>query len=561
MNDPRENPGGRARGRAGGPPSPRGTSQNSLRAGHGHAATRGRRGRSSRRAVKSVRRRRALRTTGIVASAVLLVAAGSGAWLYHHLNGNINSVSIEGGGKEKADSFGRTPINLLVIGADARDSAADCKLGGACSQVAGQGHADVEMVVHISADRSNATVMSIPRDTLVHVPACTDPKGGKSTQGFDGMVNSALAYGPSCQVETVHQLTGVPIDHFLMVDFSGVVNMSDAVGGVPVCVNDDVYDTESHLKLSKGTHTLKGKGALEFVRTRYGFGDGGDRGRAAAQHMYLGSMIRKFHSARTLADPTKVYPLVNAATKALTVDDGLNSIKKLGGLATDVNKVPAKRITFTTMQTDVDPNNQARLRVGSGAKDLFHRITADQPLTGSSAAKGGSTGSTGSGGSSGSTVPAARVSVSVRNGTGVGGRASVVSDALAAKGFDQGTTTTGNAPAPASTTTLDYGPGQSAEARTAAKALGLPASRLTQGPGSGLTLVIGSDWPSGSAYPGGAAGASNAHSALSDSDSQTADQSGACAKVSTYNTVNLNGVPMTPTRAYANSRDVPNSAP
>ena len=238
--------------------------------------------RAGRRAKPLARRKRLGRIALFTASGMILVTAGAGAWLYEHLNGNIKSVAIDdgAGGKEKADAFGRTPINILVIGSDGRNNKADCKLGGGCGSASSTvGHnADVEMVVHVSADRSNATVMSIPRDTMTNVPACKDPDSSQSTAGYYGQINSALQYGPACQVKTIHQLTGIAIDHFVMLDFSGVVKMSDAVGGVSVCVSDNVYDTYSHLKLAKGTHTLKGDAALEFVRSRHGFGDGSDLG-------------------------------------------------------------------------------------------------------------------------------------------------------------------------------------------------------------------------------------------------------------------------------------------
>jgi len=316
------------------------------------AAARSRGGKRARRARPVSRAQRVLKILAISLSALIVVTAGAGWWFYDHLNGNIHSLSLDGkGGTEKADAFGRTPINILVMGSDGRTSAADCKLGGGCAKTGVQSgsNADVEMVLHISADRSNATVMSIPRDTMTQVPACKNNENGQSTPGYYGQINSALQYGPACQVATVHQLTGITIDHFVKLDFSGVVKMSDAVGGVPVCVSDDVYDTYSHLKLSKGTHTLKGVAALEFVRSRHGFGDGSDLGRTISQHIFLSAMIRKFKSAGTLTDPTAVYGLADAATKALTVDDGLGSVKKLIALASDVNKVPTKRITFTCL--------------------------------------------------------------------------------------------------------------------------------------------------------------------------------------------------------------------
>ncbi|WP_430378764.1 LCP family protein [Streptomyces sp. B1-3] len=517
------------------------------------AATRSQGGKRSRRRARPVHRiRRILLIIGVCLTILVLGTAGAGWWFYQHLNGNINSVALDGkGGSEKADAFGRTPINILVMGSDGRTSKADCKLGGGCSRTGvqtGNGNADVQMVVHISADRSNATIMSIPRDTMVNVPACKDSESGESTPGYYGQINSALQYGPACQVATIHQLTGIPIDHFVKLDFSGVVKMSDAVGGVSVCVSDNVYDTYSHLKLSKGTHTLKGQAALEFVRSRHGFGDGSDLGRTVSQHIFLSAMIRKFKSAGTLTDPTAVYDLADAATKALTVDDGLGSVKKLISLADDVNKVPTKRMTFTTMQTAPDPTNSNRVVVGSGAKDLFSSIVDDQSLTTGSGKKSAAAGAK----PSASAVPASQVAVTVENGTTITGRASEVASALTQQGFSSATTTA-NAPSPATTTTLTYGSGQKGAAQTAAKALGLSASHLEQGSGTGLTLVIGADWTSGSTYPGGASSHAPADTkaAVSNAHAQTADQAKTCAKVSPYKTVELNGVPMTPAQAYA----------
>lgn len=573
MSDPWDGPGGQVTRGTARVPAQRTDESGAPRPSGGRSAARqaareaGRppRGARARRSRPVRRGRRALRIAGIGLSLAVLVTAGAGWWFYEHLNGNIHSVSLDGkGGTEKADAFGRTPINILVMGSDGRTSKADCELGGGCSRTGVQdgSNADVQMVVHISADRSNATVMSIPRDTMTKVPACKDSSSGRSTGGYYGQINSALQYGPACQVATVHQLTGIPIDHFVKLDFSGVVKMSDAVGGVSVCVTDDVYDTYSHLKLSEGGHTLKGVAALEFVRSRHGFGDGSDLGRTISQHIFLGAMIRKFKSAGTLTDPGAVYDLADAATKALTVDDGLGTVKKLIGLATDVNKVPTKRMTFTTMQTGADPGDSNRVVVGSGAKALFSAIASDRSLTTGSGGKSGAATATAGAKATASAVPASEIAVTVENGTAITGRASAVAAALTAKGFSTATTTA-NAPSPAAGTTLTYGAGRKAEARTAAKALGLPASHLKQGSGSGLTLVVGADWPSGTSWPGGSSAASPApadtKAAVSNAHAQTADQAKTCAKVSPYKTVSLNGVPMTPAQAYAAARGKPDS--
>ncbi|MCA1220629.1 LCP family protein [Streptomyces sp. 8L] len=524
-----------------------------------------------RRAKPLPRYKRVVRAVLMVVSALVLIVAGGGAWLYEHLSGNIHSVAIDGAGsKEKADSFGRTPINILAIGSDGRNSASDCKLGGGCgSGTSTAGHnADVEMVVHISADRSNATVMSIPRDTMTQVPACKNTDGGPSTPGYQGQINSALQYGPACQVSTVHQLTGIPIDHFVMLDFSGVVKMSDAVGGVSVCVSDNVYDTYSHLKLAKGQHTLKGDAALEFVRTRHGLGDGSDLGRTYAQHIFLSAMIRKFKSAGTLSDPPKVYSLANSATKAMTVDTGLNSIGKLIGLADDLNKVPTKRLTFTTMQTGASPTDANRVIPAPGATALFSAIADDKPLTSSDGKKTSAGEKPSSGGktdtkpSPSASVPPADVSVEVENGTSTSGRAAALQSVLTGKGFATGSS--GNAEAPQSRTTLAYGPGEKAAAQTAASALGLPSSHLTSSDSSGLVLTVGSDWPSGDTFPGGSGSGSSsadAQAAVSGAHAESADDSKACASVSQDKTVEINGVPMTPSQAYAASTNKKDSAP
>jgi LCP family protein required for cell wall assembly len=528
-------------------------------------------GRAEARRGRARRKKRGVgKIVAITTSVTILIVAGVGALLYEHLNGNINSVAISGGGSEKADAFGRTPINILLIGSDTRSSVADCKLGGACDGSAGNGNADVEMILHVSADRSNATVMSVPRDTVAQIPACKDPSTGQTVPSQTTIINSALAHGPACQVAAVHQLTGIPLDHFMMVDFGGVVNMSDAIGGVPVCVSDNVYDTYSHLKLPKGTHTLKGVAALEFLRSRHGFGDGSDLGRTAAQHMYLASMVRTLKSAGTLTDPNALYGLTDAATKALTVDTGLASIPNLLGLANALNKVPPNRITFTTMQTAPDPNNNSRVVVSVAAQNLFDAIINDQSLTTSSGAKStadthATSTATPTPRPAQPTVPNAQITVQVNNASKLTGRASSVAQYLINQGFGPNSGA-GNAPVPAATTSVHYAPGQQAEAQAVARALQIPTGRLRQDSGvSTVTVVIGSDWNSGTTFPASAGGSSkpapaDTEAAVSGANAQNGDQK-ECAPVSTFRTVVLGGVPMTPTQAYADSPNVPHSAP
>ncbi len=157
-------------------------------------------------------------------------------------------------------------------------------------------------------------------------------------------------------------------------------------------------------------------------------------------------------------------------------------------------------------------------------------------------------------------MPAAEIAVTVENGTGITGRASALATALTGQGFSSATTTA-NAPSPAGSTTLTYGTGEKGAAQTVAKALGLPPSHLKQGTGSGLTLVIGSDWPNGTSYPGGSSSPAPADTkaAVGGAHASTADEAKTCAKVSPYRTVTFDGVSMTPSQAYAAARNKPDS--
>jgi LCP family protein required for cell wall assembly len=501
---------------------------------------------------------------------VLLLGCGAAAYAYYKLNGNIKSANLSAGGKngaghEQPDAFGRTPINILMIGSDSRADAGDKKLGGAADSTGAR--ADVEMVVHISADRSNATVMSIPRDTVASWGACHDPKYPSMSAQTDQKINAALNGGPGCSVVAVHQLTGIPIDHFMMVDFSGVVKMSDAVGGVPVCVTADIYDPYSHLKLKQGSHVLKGKGALAFLRTRHGFGDGSDsRGRTVAQHVFLTSMINTMKKNGSLTNAGRLWSLANAATSNLTVDHGIDSIPKLIGLAKDVNKVPQNRITFATMQTyDATVNGASQTFVQKpNAPALFKTIADDQALTTAAGKKLQTTAPT---------ISPSTIAVQVLNGTSVYHRAGTIADNLVSRGFSKQTGSGDGTPGTA-TTTLTYPAGELPQAQVVAKAIGLPSKALKQGTGTQLTLQIGADWTTGDTFPGGKAGATpgDTKDALAGSNQQTGNTQ-KCAEVSTSHQViglDANGMPTSsdhtyggtsPTRAYALSKNVKDSAP
>ncbi|WP_042374860.1 LCP family protein [Streptacidiphilus neutrinimicus] len=431
---------------------------------------------------------------------VILVAAAGCAWIYQ-LNSNIKHSALDSGSQPQKGAVIPGALNVLVIGSDTRNSAADSGLGGSDDSLP---HADVEMLVHVSADHQNATVMSIPRDTDVQMPSCTAPSGKTYSFPTHSQITNSLNYGPGCTVAAVNALTGVHIDHFMMVDFSGVVSMSDAVGGVQVCVTHNVYDPGSHLKLSAGTHTLEGDGALAFLRSRHAFGGSSDVDRTAAQHIFLSALIHKMKSASTLADPTNVFNLAEAASKAFAVDDGLAGATHLVSLADTLGGVPSSHITFVTMPSAPDPHNpNAWLVPASNAQQLFNAIANDQSLTPGGQSSKPSAGASASA-SGAQTVDPSTVEVHVFNGTGITGRAAAVQSELVGKGYtnsvvEQNPMSVGASKVEYSTADPKY----KAEAKQVAAALGLPSSSLTTEPGlTTVHVVVGPDLKAGSSAPG-----------------------------------------------------------
>ncbi|KUN37616.1 transcriptional regulator [Streptomyces longwoodensis] len=471
----------------------------------------GRRGKGGR----PRRRRRVLRWSATVLAVVILGTAGAGYLYYQHLNDNIRSDDLNLGdakdraAQTKANAAGQTPLNILLIGSDARDTAENQKLGGARDTFGGPPLADVQMLLHVSADRSNMSVVSIPRDTLLSLPKCTDPDDGTVYPATRGrmMANESLGRGgPGCTVATWEKLTGIHIDHFMMIDFSGVVSMADAIGGVPVCVDANVYSHTSAgkgsgLKLPKGTTDVKGEQALQWLRTRYGFEDDTDLARAKAQHMYMNSMVRELRASAKLTSPNKLRKLAEAATKAITVDNGLDSIKKMYDLADELQRVPTERITMTTM-----PNRYVGSRVEptEDAETLFRMVRDDVALDGKDKAKPAATASATP--TATADAPAA-IAVQVLNGTAtdtqaaVRGRAGTIADVLTGKGFTRAVADHTAATAEPSTVVRYPSADLQADAQVVARALGLPASAVKKSTDvSGITLVVGADWRSGTAY-------------------------------------------------------------
>lgn len=314
----------------------------------------GRRGRRPEKK-KSKTKKVLMWTSG--AMALVVVGVGTTVYLvYKHLEGNVSTTDV---GSAAKNGFSKDEaFNILIIGTDKRTGKGNEGYGDKGSV----GHADTNVLLHVSKDRTNATAMSIPRDLIVDVPDCPTKQPDGSTRVIPGTSNERFntslgqdGRDPGCTMRTVKEITGVQPDHFMMADFNAVKTLTTAVGGVDVCLKHAVNDDKSHLNLPAGKSNVEGEEALAFVRTRHAWGNKGDLDRIKVQQQFLSSLMRKMASGDTLTDPAKLYDLADAATKALTVDTGIGKVSTLKDVALELKKVPTKNITFLTVPVRDNP--------------------------------------------------------------------------------------------------------------------------------------------------------------------------------------------------------------
>ncbi|GHK01056.1 transcriptional regulator [Streptomyces sp. Y2F8-2] len=358
----------------------------------GEATTLGpRRGGKGRRRKPRSAGRKALTATAWSAAGILLLGGTGAGYLYFKLNGNIKSVDINqalGGDRPRKVDNGSE--NILVLGSDTR-SGANRKLGGGTDD--GTGRSDTAMIVHLYKGHRQASVVSIPRDTLVDRPACTDPKGVTHAAGRGSMFNEAYSVGgATCAVKTVESITGIRMDHYIEVDFAGFEKLIDTLGGVQVTTTKDIHDDSSHLDLKAGTHTLNGQQALGLVRTRHGVGDGSDLGRIQLQQAFIKALVSQVEHIGVLTSPQKLYDLADTATKSVTTDSDLASVKDLASFAEGLKGISSSHMNMVTMPVQYDPANPNRVLLDEAkARLMWTALKNDQPIP-AAATKGTATG-------------------------------------------------------------------------------------------------------------------------------------------------------------------------
>jgi LCP family protein required for cell wall assembly len=323
-----------------------------------------------------------VRVASVVLATLVVVAGLSAVYTYRHLNENLTVLDVtaqlgDDRPEKEAVEGPREPLNVLVMGSDSRDGE-----GNNIDGLKGGGQrSDTTILFHLSADRKHAYGVSLPRDAMVQRPTCYDHGEQEIPGGLD-MWNAAFSLGgPACTIRQFEQLTDVKIDHFVVLDFNGFKGMVDAIDGVEVCIPEDVDDPIGNIKLEAGTREVRGQEALNYVRVRHGLSENGDIGRMKRQQAFIAAMASKVMSAGTLARWDRVIGFANAATKSLTLDPGLSSVRKIGKLGQEFQHIGLKNIKFITVPFkpwDQDPN---RLEWTPAADKLWDKIRSDSPLS------------------------------------------------------------------------------------------------------------------------------------------------------------------------------------
>ncbi|MGP3967959.1 LCP family protein [Streptomyces sp. 6N223] len=440
------------------------------------------------------RKKKALMWVGGGMAMLLVTGCALAGYMYWRLNANITSTEVVG---EETGYEDGDPVNVLFIGTDNRTGKGNTGYGNEGDS----GRADTTVLMHFSADREHATGLSIPRDLITDIPECEVRNEDGTTSAIpaseDVRFNEALGVGgrdPGCVWRTVEKLTGVEIDHYIMADFNAVKDLSSAVGGVPVCLEEPIDDPKSHLQLDAGDHELEGEEALAFVRTRYSVGTGSDLSRIELQQQFLASMAREINSIGFDGLGSKMWNLADTATKALTVDNGIDSVRKLYDLAKDLGRVPMSDMSFLTVPV-VDNTDGATVLVDEpNAEPIFEMLQQDISMTGDGKKGNGGNG----GGSQQEMAPPEEVRVDVYNGGEVVGAAQETVSWLQNEMGVPLSTNAGNAAEPQEKTTLEYGPDQADQAARLADMMDLKKTMLQEGTTNAgeepMVLTLGNDF-------------------------------------------------------------------
>src|SRR6266516_3330013 len=440
-------------------------------------------------AARRARQRRVLLLAcGLMSSLVLLFSAA--AWgLASYANGAVGRIFAGTAGGLNG------PLNVLLAGVDLRAGLTPAQQRVLHVGDVPSSNSDTLMLIHISADRSSVTVVSLPRDSWVLIPG----------HGMN-KINAAFGLGgPRLTVATVERATGLTINDFIEVNFLGFAKVIDALGGVNICLPQAVDDPYSGLHLSAGAHHVNGITALKYARDRHSFA-ASDLARITDQQSLLSSLVKEAISSGTLANPLRLSRFLSAALGVVKVDQNLN----LTALADQLRGITPAEVHFLTVPLAntnyLTPGGESAVQWDSAAAGtLFAALGADQEVSGPSP---------GPAQAGGTRLRRSQVAVDVYNGTMIGGLSASAGAALARLGFHVHSGL--NWPAHDVTHSLiQFPPGQQAGARLLRAAL--PGATMSQASGLHRIRIVlgttGSTVSSGSPGPAPAQTATGSRSA------------------------------------------------
>lgn len=343
-----------------------------------------------RHAVNPPYPRRLLRALTCALVFLLSFSLTAGILVYLDLSNRINNLGTSARlDRTPPDSYDGRPINILIIGSDSRSGKANQAL---INDGAEGERSDTAMIMHISRDRSQVNVVSIPRDLIVDVPSC-DYKDGSRSQPQQSQFNWAFSIGGEdgdrtsavlCTWKTAEKLSGIHIDESVVVDFNGFASMIDALGGINVYVPTKIEDTiNSGLQLEPGCTHFDGRQALAYARVRHGVegSDGSDIQRIQRQQAVMGIMMRTAMQKNLLTSLNQLYGFAGNGLGALTISEGLSSVSKLAGLGWSLQSLKPENLRFVNLpiyQAPLDPNRV--MLYEDQAKPIWDAFINDTPL-------------------------------------------------------------------------------------------------------------------------------------------------------------------------------------
>lgn len=339
-----------------------------------------------------------LRLFGAALGVVVVSAIAVAAFVVIDLatRATADSVALEGAPDVAPPALGEYPgaFDVLVIGTDECGPISEQYLDERCTEADGGILNDVNLLMHVSDAPRRVTVVSFPRDLMVDVPECIREDGSEaSAQGIQSLNTVYEHAGLSCAAKTISELTDIPIGLAAKLSFDGVIEMTNAIGGVDVCIAEPgINDPLTGIDWPAGTRNVQGIEALQFLRTRHGVGDGSDLARISNQQQYMSRLAKKILSDDVLGDPSKLLRLANVVADNIVPSEKLSNPLTLGQLALAAKDVPFNDFVFVQYPTVDDPDNPSKVVPNDdAAAALWAALAANQSLelTGGASPNGG----------------------------------------------------------------------------------------------------------------------------------------------------------------------------